>query len=81
MTQTARFDALIDRIEVLYNNHQPNEALELLDAESTGLEPWAAELAHVKALPARRGRRTGRRAQDTAGGECGRRLVGSVDLD
>ena len=54
MTQTSRFDALIDRVVVLYTNHQLPEALELLDAESTGLEPWAAELAHLKAVPARR---------------------------
>jgi dienelactone hydrolase len=44
-----RYDELVDQVEVLYNDRQYRAAVELVDAESDGLEPWAAELAHVKA--------------------------------
>ena len=49
MTETSRYDALVDRVGVLYTNDQLREAIELLETESTGLEVWAAELAHLKA--------------------------------
>jgi predicted esterase len=44
-----RYDDLVDRVEVLYNDHRYRAAAELLDAESDGLQAWAAELAHLKA--------------------------------
>nr|WP_238351646.1 phospholipase [Kribbella shirazensis] len=40
---------MVDQIEVLYNEHRYRAAVELLDAESDGLEVWTAELAHLKA--------------------------------
>ncbi|TCC64424.1 phospholipase [Kribbella pittospori] len=46
---TSRFDALVDRIEVLYDEDRRRDAIGLLDAESPGLEAWAADLAHIKA--------------------------------
>lgn len=46
---TSRFDALVDRIEVLYDEDRLRDAIDLLDAESPGLEAWAADLAHIKA--------------------------------
>ena len=49
MDQTARYDALVDRVEALYEDSRYGEAVELLAAESAGLEPWGAELAHLKA--------------------------------
>ncbi|MER7244293.1 phospholipase [Kribbella sp. NPDC000426] len=49
MDQTTRYDALVDRAEVLYEAERYGEALELVTAESGGLEPWFAELAHLKA--------------------------------
>ncbi|TCC45965.1 phospholipase [Kribbella capetownensis] len=45
----SRFDALIDRIEVLYDEDRLRDAIDLLDAGSPGLEAWAADLAHIKA--------------------------------
>ncbi|WP_410789784.1 alpha/beta hydrolase [Kribbella sp. C-35] len=44
-----RYDDLVDRIEVLYNDHRYRAATDLLNAERDGLEVWAAELAHLKA--------------------------------
>ncbi|TDO66657.1 hypothetical protein EV651_104224 [Kribbella sp. VKM Ac-2571] len=44
-----RYDDLVDRIEVLYNDHRYRAAADLLEAESDGLEVWSAELAHLKA--------------------------------
>ncbi|WP_350278692.1 phospholipase [Kribbella sp. HUAS MG21] len=44
-----RYDDLVDRVEVLYGEQQYGAAVELLDAESAGLEVWSAELAHLKA--------------------------------
>ncbi|RZT28396.1 hypothetical protein EV649_2173 [Kribbella sp. VKM Ac-2569] len=44
-----RYDDLVDRVEVLYYDHRYRAAADLVDAESDGLEPWAAELAHLKA--------------------------------
>ncbi|TCC27707.1 serine aminopeptidase domain-containing protein [Kribbella speibonae] len=44
-----RYDDLVDRVEVLYNDHHYRAAADLLAAESGGLEAWAAELAHVRA--------------------------------
>jgi predicted esterase len=49
MAETSRFDALIDRVVGLYSSGEPQQALELLAAESAGLEPWTADLAHLKA--------------------------------
>jgi pimeloyl-ACP methyl ester carboxylesterase len=46
---TSRFDALVDRIEALYDEDRRRDAIDLLDAEGPGLEAWAAELAHLKA--------------------------------
>ena len=44
-----RYDDLVDRVEVLYYDRQYRAAADLVDAESDGLEAWAAELAHLKA--------------------------------
>jgi dienelactone hydrolase len=44
-----RYDDLVDRVELLYNDHRYRAAADLLDAELDGLEAWAAELAHLKA--------------------------------
>jgi predicted esterase len=44
-----RYDDLVDRVELLYNDHRYRAAADLLDAERHGLEAWAAELAHLKA--------------------------------
>ncbi|MEU4197080.1 phospholipase [Kribbella sp. NPDC026611] len=49
MAETSRFDGLVDRVAELYAGEKPAEALALLEAESAGLEPWAADLAHLKA--------------------------------
>ncbi|WP_371407216.1 phospholipase [Kribbella sp. NBC_00662] len=49
MDQTARYDALVDRVEALYEEQLYREAAALLASQSGGLEPWAAELAHLEA--------------------------------
>ncbi|WP_406048142.1 alpha/beta hydrolase [Kribbella sp. NBC_00889] len=45
----ARYTALVDQVEVLYNNEQFSTGLGLMEAESGGLDEWTAELAHLKA--------------------------------
>ncbi|MFI6827981.1 alpha/beta hydrolase [Kribbella sp. NPDC050241] len=45
----ARYTALVDQVEVLYNDEQFSTALGLMEAESGGLDEWTAELAHLKA--------------------------------
>ncbi|TCO43919.1 putative esterase [Kribbella antiqua] len=47
-TEEARYDELVDRVEVLYNDGRLRGAIGLVD-DSEGLEAWAAELAHLKA--------------------------------
>ncbi|MET9314731.1 phospholipase [Kribbella sp. NPDC003505] len=44
-----RYDDLVDRVEVMYYEQQYRAAADLVDANSDGLEAWAAELAHLKA--------------------------------
>jgi dienelactone hydrolase len=44
-----RYDDLVDRVEILYHDGRHQAAVELVDAQSDGLEVWAAELAHLKA--------------------------------
>ncbi|GAA1609939.1 hypothetical protein GCM10009742_70740 [Kribbella karoonensis] len=44
-----RYDELSDRVYALYEVEAYDEALEVLRTESTGLEPWRAELAQVEA--------------------------------
>ncbi|MEV6268014.1 phospholipase [Kribbella sp. NPDC051936] len=44
-----RYDDLVDRVEVQYYDRKYRAAADLVDAESDGLEAWAAELAHLKA--------------------------------
>ena len=45
----ARYNALVDQVEVLYNDDQFGTALGLMEAETRGLDEWTAELAHLKA--------------------------------
>lgn len=45
----SRYDDLVDRVEALYNDDQFSTALDLVEAESDGLDAWTAELAHLKA--------------------------------
>jgi dienelactone hydrolase len=48
-TPEARYDGLVDRVESLYGDGRLREAIDLLEAESGGLEAWTAELAHLSA--------------------------------
>lgn len=48
-TPEDRYDHLTDRISSLYDEGLQPVALDLLDAADPDLEPWAAELAHLRA--------------------------------
>jgi predicted esterase len=48
-TPEDRYDHLTDRISTLYDEGLQPVALDLLDAADPDLEPWAAELAHLRA--------------------------------
>src|SRR5690242_21682438 len=48
MSAWTQYDALVDRIELLYGESRYADAVAALDA-ATGLEPWSAELAHLRA--------------------------------
>ncbi|MDX6264506.1 MAG: hypothetical protein QOH84_6194, partial [Kribbellaceae bacterium] len=48
-TPEDRYDHLTDRISTLYDEGLQPVALDLLDAADSDLEPWAAELAHLRA--------------------------------
>lgn len=48
-TPEARYDALVDRVDALYVDGQITAALDVMAAEPAGLEPWVAELSHLKA--------------------------------
>ncbi|NEA33287.1 alpha/beta hydrolase [Streptomyces sp. SID13031] len=48
-TPEARYDQLTDRVGTLYDEGLQRVALDLLDAADPGLEPWSAELAHLRA--------------------------------
>ncbi|TWD80648.1 putative esterase [Kribbella amoyensis] len=48
-TAEARYDQLVDRVEVLYEEGRPTDALAVLDAADEDLAPWFAELAHLRA--------------------------------
>jgi len=43
-----RYDDVVDQIEALYGEARYADALAVLDS-ATGLEPWSAELAHLRA--------------------------------
>jgi predicted esterase len=49
MEPAERYDAVVDQVEELYGQGRYGEAVALLDGESSGLEAWRAELAHLKA--------------------------------
>jgi predicted esterase len=44
-----RYEAVVDRVEVLYEAGRLREGLDVLASAGGELEPWAAELAHLKA--------------------------------
>jgi dienelactone hydrolase len=48
-TPEDRYDQLTDRVAALYDEGLQSVALDLLDAADSDLEPWAAELAHLRA--------------------------------
>ena len=48
-TPEARYDRLTDRVSALYDEGLQPVALDLLAAEDPELEPWSAELAHLRA--------------------------------
>jgi predicted esterase len=48
-TPEDRYDRLTDRVSALYDEGLQPVALDLLDAVDPDLEPWAAELAHLRA--------------------------------
>ena len=48
-TPEARYDQLTDRAEALYSEGRQREALALFEPVDAELEPWRAELAHLKA--------------------------------
>ncbi|MEV6417044.1 alpha/beta hydrolase [Kribbella sp. NPDC051718] len=48
-TPEDRYDRLTDRVAALYDEGLQPVALDLLDAADPDLEPWAAELAHLRA--------------------------------
>ncbi|MFI5710330.1 alpha/beta hydrolase [Kribbella sp. NPDC051620] len=48
-TAEDRYDRLTDRVAALYDEGLQPVALDLLDAADPDLEPWAAELAHLRA--------------------------------
>ncbi|TDD52663.1 phospholipase [Kribbella antibiotica] len=43
-----RYDAVVDQIEALYGESRYADAVAVLES-ATGLEPWSAELAHLRA--------------------------------
>jgi len=47
-TEESRYDELIDRVEALYEDGRFQEGIEVPEAESSGLDAWIAELAHLK---------------------------------
>jgi dienelactone hydrolase len=49
MILETRYDALVDTVELLYNEGNLRGALGLLATERDGLEAWTAELAHMEA--------------------------------
>ncbi len=48
-TPESRYDQLTDRVAALYDEGLQQVALDLLDAAEPDLQPWAAELAHLRA--------------------------------